>query len=385
MEQQRIVLVQGMGQAGYIFTGWTVDGDIVVLEQRPYATGVVTMVMSDQYSHQFQIVVAAGFEYDVTITGINDMAEVAVWISQQPNIIVIEGRQAGYVDHGRLVYSETGITGILSVCRLTSNSNGYRMFGHSSSKKTETFADQLPLAREWLATGRGSYLLASEERMLQAMLPRIFGHHAATLGICPDGKLLDYSQVVHGTMLTPLVEAPSESVIRFDVNEWPVQPRSMDLVLLHHALEFSEKPHRVLREACRTIVPGGKLVVVGFNPLSLWGIYRLFGMGANSIMRRARYFHHRRIEDWLTLLNFSRCHLHYGGHLYPFCSHLKPSHQSWLQSHAGLRKLPTGGFYMLVATKDRAGMTRYHSRWQASRKRLLGASYARNTASRDAT
>jgi len=384
MEQQRIVLRQGVCQVGDLLIGRPINWHIVVCKQRPYTTGMVTMMMSDQYARQFQIVVTAGFEYDVTITRVNDMAEAAVWISQQPNIIVIEGRKAGYVDHGRLVCSETGITGILSVCQLTSNSNGYRMFGHSSSKKTETFADQLPLARQWLATGKGRYLLASEERMLQAMLPRIFGHHAAMLGICLDGKLLDYSQVVHGTVLTPLAEAPSESVIRLDVNEWPVQPRSMDLVLLHHALEFSEKPHRVLREACRTIVPGGKLVVVGFNPLSLWGIYRLFGMGANSIMRRGRYFHHRRIEDWLTLLNFSRCHLHYGGHLYPFCSHLKPSHQSWLQNHAGLRKLPTGSFYMLVATKDRAGMTRYHSRWQASHKRLLGASYARNTASRDA-
>lgn len=256
------------------------------------------------------------------------------------------------------------------------------MFGHRSSKKTETFFDQLPLIRAWLATDKGRYLLASEERMLQTILPRIFGQHAVMLGICPDGTLLKHSDIVHGAMLTPLVESPSSSVIRLNVNEWPVQPRSMDLVLLHHALEFAENPHRVLREACRTIVMGGKLVVVGFNPLSLWSVYRL--LGGNRVMRRACYFYHWRIEDWLTLLNFSRCHLHYGGHFYPFCTHLKQTHQSLLQKSAVLRRLPLGSFYVLVATKDRAGMIYHHSQWQDYPEPLLGTSCVRNSVSRDA-
>lgn len=260
------------------------------------------------------------------------------------------------------------------------------MFGHRLSKKTDTFADQLPLARKWLTTDKGRYLLASEERMLQTVLPCIFGHHAAMLGICPDGRLLKYSKVIHNTMLTPLAEAPSSSVIQLNVNEWPVQPRSMDLVLLHHALEFAENPHRVLREACRTIMPGGKLVMIGFNPLSLWGIYRLLGIGKDRVMQRARYFRHRRIEDWLTLLNFSRCHLHYGGYFYPLSAHLKPMHQSWLKNHAVLGELLAGSFYILVATKDRAGMTYHPLPWKASHEPLLGTSYARNSVvTRDAT
>ncbi|MCK5893127.1 MAG: methyltransferase domain-containing protein [Endozoicomonadaceae bacterium] len=223
--------------------------------------------------------------------------------------------------------------------------------------------------------------------MLQTVLPRIFGHHAVMLGIGSDETLLEYSQysqVMHSTTLTPLVEAPSSSVIQINVNEWPVQPRSVDLVLLHHALEFSENPHRVLREACRTIMPGGKLVMIGFNPLSLWGICRLLGMGGR-VMRRARYFHHRRIEDWLTLLNFSRCHLHYGGYFYPLSACLKPMHQSWLQNHSMFGELLAGSFYILVAIKDRAGMTYHPSSWEASNEPLLGTSYARNSATRDAT
>ena len=76
------------------------------------------MVMGNQYACQFQIVVMADFEYDVAITRVNDMAETSVGTGQQPDIIIIKGRKAVYVDHGCLMCLESGITGILSICQL---------------------------------------------------------------------------------------------------------------------------------------------------------------------------------------------------------------------------------------------------------------------------
>jgi ubiquinone/menaquinone biosynthesis C-methylase UbiE len=36
-------------------------------------------------------------------------------------------------------------------------------------------------------------------------------------------------------------------------------------------LEFAAEPHAILREVDRVMMPVGRLVIVGFNPWSLWG------------------------------------------------------------------------------------------------------------------
>lgn len=55
----------------------------------------------------------------------------------------------------------------------------------------------------------------------------------------------------------------------------PFAPQSLDLLVLPHALEASPDPHAVLREAERVLVPEGRVVIIGFNPLSAWGVHVL--------------------------------------------------------------------------------------------------------------
>ena len=56
----------------------------------------------------------------------------------------------------------------------------------------------------------------------------------------------------------------------------PVSPYSVQTIVLPHVLEFSKDPYQVLREAEMTLAPQGYMVLVGFNPLSLLGLRRLF-------------------------------------------------------------------------------------------------------------
>ena len=51
----------------------------------------------------------------------------------------------------------------------------------------------------------------------------------------------------------------------------PFDASSLDLVVLPHALELARDPHLALREVERVLVPEGRVVIVGFNPASLWG------------------------------------------------------------------------------------------------------------------
>ena len=72
--------------------------------------------------------------------------------------------------------------------------------------------------------------------------------------------------------------------------------------MLIHQLEFTGSPHQVLREAERVVGPEGHLLVIGFNPLSLWGLRRLVAGAHSGPPWGGRYIGPRRVEDWLRLL-----------------------------------------------------------------------------------
>jgi SAM-dependent methyltransferase len=77
----------------------------------------------------------------------------------------------------------------------------------------------------------------------------------------------------------------------------PFADQSLDLVVLPHTLERAEDPHRSLAEVERVLRPEGRVVIVGLNPVSLWGLRQRGGgwragpgCGASSpaICRRVR-------------------------------------------------------------------------------------------------
>ncbi len=51
-----------------------------------------------------------------------------------------------------------------------------------------------------------------------------------------------------------------------DVYALPVERDAYDLVVVHQVLHFLDDPARALREATRTLMPGGRMVVVDFAP-----------------------------------------------------------------------------------------------------------------------
>jgi ArsR family transcriptional regulator len=51
-----------------------------------------------------------------------------------------------------------------------------------------------------------------------------------------------------------------------DIHALPVEDACMDVVTIHHVLHFLDDPAAVVREAARTLRPGGRLLVVDFAP-----------------------------------------------------------------------------------------------------------------------
>ncbi|MGA0840513.1 MAG: class I SAM-dependent methyltransferase [Pseudomonadales bacterium] len=213
--------------------------------------------------------------------------------------------------------------------------------------------------RTWFASPAGAGVLAEEVQVLTGIVRRVHGDALLWLG-CDQG--LD--TVVRGTMVRhrivgalPAVEIDTEQpVIRCVPDELPFANGSMDAVVLRHALETAEDPRTVLREAARVIAPGGRLVIATFNPVSLWGLRRLYAGAVPDAFRGLKLIAPYRLIDWLTLLGFdlAAASPDYRAYGLPFSDRSKDrlelrhnAFERWLIR----RRVPFGGIMFVAATK----------------------------------
>ncbi len=84
----------------------------------------------------------------------------------------------------------------------------------------------------------------------------------------------------------------------------PFKTHSLDGVVMHHALENTEDPRVALREVTRVLMPGGRIVICGFNPMSLLGLRRLYARVFDDSLSEQHMVNPLRLFDWLTLLGF---------------------------------------------------------------------------------
>lgn len=216
---------------------------------------------------------------------------------------------------------------------------------------------------EWLQTTHGQYLLQRERALFDQGVADIFGFHAVQVGL-PQHDLLRGSRiplrVVAGT-------EPGAQVLAA-ADELPFDTGSVDLVLLPHVLEFNEHPHQILREVERILMPGGYLLVTGFNPRSLWGLWRKLGP-KNQYPWCGKFIALPRMKDWLELLGLEVV----GGR---FACYAPPiAHSGWLHrlsfmEPAGDRWWAVcGGVYFLQAIKRVPGVRPIRPQWN---ERLVG-------------
>jgi len=84
----------------------------------------------------------------------------------------------------------------------------------------------------------------------------------------------------------------------------PIQTESMDLVIVPHLLDFDAHRFKTMREIHRVLKPGGELVVLNFNPLSMYVRMQFLWDKKLGESWRAHFMSRARVLDWLKLLNF---------------------------------------------------------------------------------
>ena len=226
--------------------------------------------------------------------------------------------------------------------------------------------------RRWLQTPAGQYLLEWEQRHVDEVVVDLFGFHALQLGL-PELDALRANRMPHrwvGIESAPsggATDEPRQRAIDLHCNfdALPFDSNSLDLVVLPHALELARDPHLALREVERVLVPEGHVVIIGFNPASLWGVRQRLGRWRRYLGGAQRelflpgagdFIAYRRLRDWLRLLSFEVEAGRFGGYLPPVASRRWLARFGWMES-VGERWWPVfGAMYFVVAVKRVRGM-----------------------------
>ena len=216
---------------------------------------------------------------------------------------------------------------------------------------------------DWFATPLGRYLREREQAYFDQTVADIFGYYALQVGL-PEHPTL--AQCRMPSRWTLDYDPPAGLVA--DPHALPLAENTVDLVVMPHALEFTDDPHLMLREAHRVLRPEGQIVIAGFNPFSLYGVKRYFGREQTPPWN-GNFIGLWRLKDWLALLGFDVIGGRLDGYAPPFAS------ERWLRRFAFLEKAGdrwwpiAGGVYFLRATKKVAGMRVIAPAWERRERR----------------
>ena len=161
-------------------------------------------------------------------------------------------------------------------------------------------------AYKWLQTPLGKSLLAQEARVVEEALDGRFGEECLQVGLWGEERaFLRYSRTQRTSLIAEQmaeqVAGGSQSAVG-EPHRLPVDSDSVDCVLLPHTLDFSDRPHAILREVHRVLRSDGHILVLGFRPGGLWGLRRLIP-GAGLPPGADNLISDRRLRDWLQLLD----------------------------------------------------------------------------------
>jgi len=228
---------------------------------------------------------------------------------------------------------------------------------------------------EWYASGLGQSILGELDCHLDSILPGIFGYQGLQIGTLELGRnLLEKAGIHRGIRIDC---ADSGADIDADVLNLPIASDVMKLVVLPHTLDFCHQPHQALREADRVLTDDGQIVLIGFNPLSLYGLgHTLLGWRGHAPWN-GQFYSRRRVTEWLSVLDYRV--------LNSTCLYVRPPVNSvkLQRKLAAVEKLQpwigaVGALYVLHARKQTIPMTLARRQWRRSRAGISVGGLAAN-------
>ena len=211
----------------------------------------------------------------------------------------------------------------------------------------------------WLSEGAGVTLHDTERAICDELLPNYYGDVLLQAGI-PSVPIYQKSatrrQIMMGVSAGELIGNPGQL---------PFANESIDVLVAQHLLDVGARPQFLVQELARTILPMGRLIVIGFNPLSLWSCRRV--LAAKRKGHQAQWgLAPRRLLDWLNLLNFKIDRIEFGGFGWPgqLLGRRRPDFSLGLGRKYNMG---WGGIYVVVAQRYKGAISAQRARMRSLR------------------
>jgi SAM-dependent methyltransferase len=223
--------------------------------------------------------------------------------------------------------------------------------------------------QDWLQTPLGQALLQQETRVVEEALDGIFGEECLQLGVWGENRTFTrFARTQRCAVIAETATGRPSAVARF--HQLPLENDSIDAVLLPHTLDYTDRPHEILREVDRVLRADGQIVILGFKPFGLWGLRRLIP-GAGMPPGADHLISERRLRDWLKLLDMRiQSSLHYFFR-WPLPRRKVGTSRKWeLRGQALWPEL--AACYMLTAQKRVSTLTPVRPLWRSKPKVVTG-------------
>ncbi len=224
--------------------------------------------------------------------------------------------------------------------------------------------------KDWLARCPGRLIIDEERVHIDRVLPDLFGYHLVQVGRLAGSNLLSRSRILDRILID--VDGDSSParypVVHGAASALPIESDGVDVVVMPHVLEFEPEPHQALREASRVLVPEGHLVITGFNPWSLLGLWRLALYSRATAPWRGRFISPSRLKDWLALLGFDLLEFDTHFRRPPLRSQHLLERFTFLERAAMPASFAVGAAYVVLARKRVTTLTLVRPRWRPRRR-----------------
>ncbi len=148
----------------------------------------------------------------------------------------------------------------------------------------------------WLKKEPGALLMEMEREQLQKLITPMHGNYLIQIGGLPE--LVASSRIRFKWFFNTQAKSGS---IQVALDELPLIPESVDVILMVHVLEFVANPAVLLREVYQALAPGGQLVIISLNPWSLWGLKHAFTQD-HELPWNGHYWTAWQVKHWMREL-----------------------------------------------------------------------------------
>lgn len=248
-------------------------------------------------------------------------------------------------------------------------------------------SESIPQLTQWFDQPCGQLLLENEQEVVNTLSPSLFGYHLLQMSVSEGVDLSQGSPIHHRVSISTrsLAKQPNQKKMGLvsDFDQLPIESDSVDVVILHHVLDFSPNPHQVLKEVNRILIPRGHVIIIGFNPFSLFGLWKIFAsLFTKGFQWRYSSIAKRRLFDWFKLLDLEKEKVAHTFFRPPCKNASLLKRLSFLEKAGNKLNAPVGGVYVVLARKDIGAVTPIKAPWEKNSKRLMGLAAARPSSPR---